>query len=99
LAKEAQKRETGSIDSGGGSQGGSGLSQIRIGDSENLWFHLNSRVSHFSLNVTFLCKLGHFSDFGETVDSRGVLGSSPEMSFLAPEIAYFDQFGQVGSGT
>jgi len=24
--------------------------------SENLWFHLN---------VTFLCKLGHFSDFGE----------------------------------
>jgi len=35
----------------------------------------------------------------ETVDSRCALGSSPGMSFLAPEIAYFDQFGQGGSET
>jgi len=36
------------------SGGGSGWSQARICDSENLgFFHLNSRVSHFNLNVTF----------------------------------------------
>jgi len=38
LVREAQKRETGSIESGGDRRGGSGWPRARIGDSENLWF-------------------------------------------------------------
>jgi len=34
---------------------GSGWSRARIGDSENIRFHLNSRVLTFHRNVTFLC--------------------------------------------
>jgi len=37
---------------------------------------------------TFLHKLSHFSDSSETVDSRRMFGSSPEVSFLAREITY-----------
>jgi len=48
----AQKRETGSIESGGGSQEWIWVS-VRIGDLENIGFHLNLRVSNFHLNVTF----------------------------------------------
>jgi len=59
LTREYQKRETGSIESWRGSQvvdlGGRGTESVI---SENLGFHLNSRVSHFHLNVAFLCKLG-----------------------------------------
>jgi len=33
-------------------------------------------------------------DLGEPVDSRILLGSNPERSFLAAEIAYFVGFGQ-----
>jgi len=35
----------------------------------------------------------------DTRVTRDALGSSPERSFLAPEIAYSDEFGQVGSET
>jgi len=38
--------------------GGSGWSRLRIDDSENLGFHLNSLVLTFHLNVTFLCISG-----------------------------------------
>jgi len=48
---------------------------------------------------TVLRKFGHFNDLDETVDSKDALGSSPERSFLAPEIAYFGGFGQGGSET
>jgi len=50
---ETQKRETGSIDSeeiSGGDLGGPWSESVI---SENLGFHLNSRVSHFHLDVTF----------------------------------------------
>jgi len=57
LAKEAQKRETGSIESGGDLRVDLG-SQIIIGDfRESRVFHLNSRVSYFTL-MSSLCKLG-----------------------------------------
>jgi len=42
-------------------RGGSGWSRSGSVISENLEFHLNSRVSNFSLNVTFLRKLGHLA--------------------------------------
>jgi len=54
LAIEAQKRETGSIRSEGGSQVGSGGFWLDPGISGIPCVTLNSRVSHFSVNVTFL---------------------------------------------
>jgi len=54
LAREAQNRETGSIESEGGSQGGSGGFWAGSWDSV---FSSKFTSSHFLLNVTFLCKL------------------------------------------
>jgi len=69
FGQEAQKRETGSI----GSEGISGVDLGGLGSesviSENLGFRLNSRVSHFHLNVTFLCKLRRIRDLGCAQDS------------------------------
>jgi len=53
----AQKRETGSIASGGISEMDPWFQWIRNGDLRNPRVHLNSPVSHFLYNVTFLCKL------------------------------------------
>jgi len=57
LTREALKRETGGIRSVEISGGGSGWSQDRIGDFRESRVHLNSLVSHFRRNVTFLCEL------------------------------------------
>jgi len=48
---------------------------------------------------TFLYKLSYFSDLDEKVDSRRMLGSSPEGSFLTREITYLGGFDQGGSET
>jgi len=52
LSREAQERETGSIGSEGDLRRWIWVSRIRIGDSENLGFHLNYGFS-LHLNVTF----------------------------------------------
>jgi len=58
LARGAQKRETGSIESEGDLRRWIWGYRSRIGDSENLgFFSPKFTSSHFSLNVTFLCKL------------------------------------------
>jgi len=49
LAREAQKRETGSIESGEISEVDPGISRSETVISEILRFHLNSHVSHFLL--------------------------------------------------
>jgi len=51
------------------SVGGSGWSRTRIGDSENLVFHLNSRVSHFLPECYLLCKFRRIRDLSAHVNS------------------------------
>jgi len=77
LAREAQKRETGSIRSGGDLRviwvvsGPESVIQRISG------FHLNSRVLTFHLNVTFLCKFRRIRDLGCAQEFLNVVNSVP----------------------
>jgi len=68
-AREAQKRETGSIRFEGDLSDRSRWSRARIGDSENLRFSPKFTVSHSHLNVTFMCKFRRIHDLRMHMDS------------------------------
>jgi len=55
LTREALKRETGSIDSGGDLRVYSGDLKARNGDFRNSQVHLNSPVSHFLHEYHLFC--------------------------------------------